>query len=218
MKLIRILWAVMAAGSAISASHAATVDLSLATTVAGGELLSGANGSTQIMNWVPQSSTSSLIRANITSGDTLTSTLTFDKPLTASDIEGDSQLGMHFLGVFSLPNGAVATKLPALPSINVPGSIDLYLGDQLVTSFATNASISQMVISNFTSLVATSPGEPVTFDRVVSNVSISGIDGVGGIVAANFETITPTAVPEPSAMMLMGLGLVFGGVALRRRT
>jgi hypothetical protein len=96
MKLMRILLAVMALGATISASHAATVDLSLTATVASGELLSSLDGSTQIMNWVPQSSTGSLIRANIISGDTLTSTLTFDKPLTASDIEGDSQLGMHF--------------------------------------------------------------------------------------------------------------------------
>lgn len=93
------------------------------------------------------------------------------------------------------------------------GLVDLATLGSFVTSLASGAQIDTGLISLFglQSAAVDFVFRGVTFSSALTAMTLTG----DGAVRIGFETAPPASVPEPTALLLMGLGV--GGAMLRRR-
>jgi PEP-CTERM motif-containing protein len=61
------------------------------------------------------------------------------------------------------------------------------------------------------------PGGRHDFQVTVTNLTKYPANAANGAIATGFATDGPSNVPEPTSMLLLGLGLAGAGIARRRR-
>jgi hypothetical protein len=144
-------------------------------------------------------------------GQSVDTTIQFHAALTAAAVaQGHGIVGVNLVVTAvagSNTTGGVASisenVYPEFPGFGEPSLADMF------TYYASQTNKSLRDTSSFA---------PVTDLWVVKDVGVSGGGGTGGAIAISEFYQTFHQAPEPSAMVLLGIGVVgFGGVAWRKQ-
>jgi len=161
------------------------------------------------------SSAVKIINSDGVGGHTLTITLTttnFTAPVTPPSISGDSHIGGTGPTLSGASTGASLAYTSSLAQATVAPSPPFPTQNIALTNSASFAN------DAFTTLTQLSPTGPGGTFSMIETLVVSGLNGMNDNVNYSASTTLTNVTPEPTSLMLAGLGtLGFIGYGLRRR-